>query len=64
MVKVLEDPNIQVVGHFLRMDKKTLEYFIISILNIWQSIFTFCTFQGLFLEIFSDLKLKYFEKVV
>ncbi len=28
LVKVLEDPNIQVVGHFLRMDKKTLEYFL------------------------------------
>ena len=25
---MLEDPNIQIVGHFLRMDKKTLEYFL------------------------------------
>ena len=28
LVKVLKDPKIQIVGHFLRMDKKTLEYFL------------------------------------
>ena len=28
LVKILGDPKIQIVGHFLRMDKKTLEYFL------------------------------------
>ena len=28
LVKVLEDPNIQIIGHFLRADKKALEFFL------------------------------------
>ena len=40
LVKVLEDPNIQVIGHFLRADKKALEYFLrpkLKIKNIFDT---------------------------